>query len=377
MVLWKVFNDIVSNIYLLRKNNNAAILASSYDRCLILMTHDGEIIEKRKIDSPIEIDALVTIPVHEKTIDKIKYIIAGGGLRRGCIHIFNSSLTQLGRIDINRDTHTKITFLRAFDIENKDVLVIGTPKKFLFLDPQNVNILLEIKSDGIPKDALIYSSSYGTFTITAETLTKYITVYTLSSDFTDVKMIHRFNVQSNPSFIDIIPLNDTQHIFVAEKTGLISLRKLNGEKIWARRIRETIMWRRLMTHDIDNDGALEILIGCQNGENDLSRKNASTFAIFNAIDGSIKYKIFLPGWIKDFRIISLNEEKFVIIAAGKRLYSFRLSENELEEIHSCKFDKSVWRIDAIKIENKYYLCMGYIDGQIGFGSINQEGRIEL
>jgi len=372
MPFWKIMNDLVSNIRILQEDSNITLLTASYDRSVILMDDTGKIRRKILVDSPIELDSLETIPVAVRKLDDLRMIFIGCSLGGKKIYglspdfeiIFQRSIPDSGGV---------IFLKKACLKKDRDLILVGVPSRLLILEVVNNDIVVkEINLEGIPIDGYICEND---ILIVAEVFSQFVTVFKLDS--TPPKILHMFKLNANPAAIYPIQRNSELELVIADREGRISLRKLNGEKIWSQHLFEPIMWRDIHINDLDGDGINEIILGSQKGEEDVSKKTISSLFLLDLNTGTVKYKASLKGWVKDIKILEFKDKKTLLVAAGKRLYHYTCSDKKLEIISVHKFDKAIWRLDALKMNNTYFIGMGFAEGEVGLGEITPESNIEI
>jgi len=380
--LWRPFTDIITNVRAVIIDDNIGAIASSYDRRISILSHDASKLHTLKLPEPIELDSLVTLPSTMRDIRRIRHIFVGGARKGGVIYSLSTSILQIiNEEKISQQSFGGITFIKAFNIGEIEIITAGAPEAFWMAFYKDGKIVekFKINCEGSPIEATLHPEHTTILFALAEMHSKKISIYLLNNSTSkkNVEIKHQFRIKENPAFIRFISLEDNTeepYLLIGDRSGRISLRKLNGEKVWSQFLGEPLAWRRVLIEDINDDGEIEIIVGCQTGVEDLSKKSLSPLFILNW-NSEILSKATVKGWIKDFRIIDQDDKKLLLVAAGKRIYLFALGDNLLKEERVIKFEKAIWSIDLLEVNEALYLILGFADGEIGFARIEEKNVI--
>lgn len=377
MPFWKHTNDIISNIRILDKDNHDVLmLISSYDKTLLLMNQRGEVLGKNYLDHAIEIDSLETYPISTRHFNELKFIFAGCSIRCNTVYIFDKNLQLVSKRMVG-EVKGGINFIKGIKTSlNGSFLIIGRPHGVTLVINDEDFHFFDIKLNGTPVDTVLINDK--TLAI-ANVASKEVCIYELDNLVSpSPSPLSRFILESNPSAINALKLKNETFLVISEVDGKISLRDINGDLLWVQRLEEPIMWRRILISDVDNDSANEIIVGCQSGIEDVSKRTFSSLFILDPYSaGTVKYKFRVRGWIKDFRILNFGNTTTVLIAAGKKLYHCAFSDSQVRDLSNYKFDKAVWTLDVYKMDDNYIFGIGFAEGEVGIGKILYDGQITM
>ncbi|MHA1617576.1 MAG: hypothetical protein ACTSX9_09745 [Candidatus Njordarchaeales archaeon] len=376
MPLWRPFTDIISNVYGVFIDEHLGVIASSYDKRIGITSWDSSIADLVRLPEPIELDSLAVLPSQTRELKNITRILIGGARKGGVIYTLSPTLELLEEEKISSQTFGGTTFIKVFNSGNYDIVISGVSGNLLLMIYEKKGGIISkkiIPRDGTPVEATLHSYDREILLAVADIGSRKITVYSLSFSKHEIvpEIEHEFRIDNNPAFIRFIERGKKELLLIiGDRKGKISLRKINGEKIWSQFIGIPLTWRRVLINDINNDGELEFIVGCQAGEEDISKKSISPIFILNN-NGEVIAKTTTKGWIKDFRLIEENGKKFLLVISGKRLYLFSL-EDSLKEQKITKFDKPIWSIDLLTEKDIINVILGFADGELGFARIENE-----